>query len=127
MTLTGGSTIRLFRLVYRIGDLLIAFVTYGEPTPSNYYMHDASPLKGYIGLINGRHMVRPGISLVGTLVYCILAEYKKSAAVLLGDYLSGCCALAGPAIPALTNPLARLVSVSSSSMLGAGSLEATWR
>ena len=46
---------------YGIHDLLIALVTYGGPTPSNYYMHDVGTPKGHLGGIHGRRMVRPGI------------------------------------------------------------------
>ena len=54
--------------IHDIRKLLIALVTYGEPTPSNDSMHEEStpkwgnPGEGRGGSgVNGRHMVRLGI------------------------------------------------------------------
>ena len=43
-------------------SLLIALVTYGEPTPGNYYMHDVVPPKGaFWEEFMADSNVRPGI------------------------------------------------------------------
>ena len=39
-------TKQIFCLIKGIGELLIAFVTDGEPTPCNYHMNDVSTFNG---------------------------------------------------------------------------------
>ena len=41
-----GSESKILCHFYDIDSLLIALVTYGEPTPGNYHMHDVVPPKG---------------------------------------------------------------------------------
>ena len=45
-----GVKARIFVIYFGIFQLLIALVAYGEPTPSNYYMHDVDwPSRAFVG------------------------------------------------------------------------------
>ena len=46
---------------YDICYLLIALVTYGEPTPGNYYMHDVVSRNGAFWGSSWQKHIRPGI------------------------------------------------------------------
>ena len=64
---------------YGIRVLLIALVTYGGPTPGNYYVHDVVTPKGAFGENSWQMHGKTRCSLpVGFLLPYILAAFKKS-------------------------------------------------
>ena len=58
--LYGGKSKNICHL-FGIFELLIALVAYGEPTPSNYYMHDVVWPNGAFWGIHGKSNMRPGV------------------------------------------------------------------
>ena len=75
---------------YDIFYLLIALVAYGEPTPSNYYVHDVvRPNGAFLGDSWQKHYETRCLPLVGFLLpytfWFLIGLYGVS-----GDCLSGC-------------------------------------
>ena len=56
-----GGKSKDFCHLFDIFHLLIALVAYGEPTPSNYYMHDVVRPNGAFWGVHGKSIVRPGV------------------------------------------------------------------
>ena len=108
-------------------QLLIALVTNGEPTPSNYYMHDVDTPNGAFRvnkwLMHGETRYSPLVDFVGR---CIIVASKRTLKYFLGLIL-WMLSIGRPAIPALVIPLALLVVVLSSSMLVGSFQEVIWR
>ena len=78
-----GVKTLIFCHVHGLVKLLIAFVTHGEPTLSNFLAGMQIPLMGLFGRVNDRLMIiRPGILPRWFFVNCISAA--KIAEVLWG-------------------------------------------
>ena len=75
----GGKSKECLCHFYGIYVLLIALVTFGGPTPGNYYMHDVVTPKGAFGenswQMHGKTRCSP---TVGSLLPYIFAAFKKS-------------------------------------------------
>ena len=64
---------------YDICCLLSALVTYGEPTPGNYYMHEVVPPKGHFWGVHGRRNCKSRYSpQVGFLLPYTFLVFKRS-------------------------------------------------
>ena len=98
--------------------LLIALVAYGEPTPSNYYMHDVvRPDGAFFGDSWQKHYETRYPPFGGFLLPYTFLVSKRSLRFFLGFIYLDAEVLVGPAIPALVLPPILLVSVLSFSML----------
>ena len=71
--------------MYGIHDLLIALVTYGGPTPGNYYMHDVvSPNGAFLASSWQTHGKTRCSPTVGFLLPYIFPVFKRSLRFFLG-------------------------------------------
>ena len=88
----GGKSKNLCHF-FDIFQLLIALVAYGEPTPSNYYMHDVARPNGAFWGVHGRSKIRPGILPFLFLLdfFCPIPFYLlKGLCACFGVYSFGC-------------------------------------
>ena len=80
-----GGRSNFLCLFYDICYLQIALVTYGEPTPGNYYMHDVVPPKGAFLGSSWQNAIQDQVFSTGWISFALyLLCFEKVFAIFLG-------------------------------------------